>query len=214
MNGVAALLLAFTLVVAVADWIAVQAGVRVVEYVAKPATMVLLIATVVSLDGVDGFARACVVVALTFSLLGDVFLMLPDGERWFVAGLGSFLVGHLAYIPGLWAIGVSAAGLTAGLVVVAVALATLGRRIVAAGRSTDEALAVPVRAYIGVISAMVVSAAGTLVPVAMAGAALFYASDALIAWNRFVHERPWGRLAIMVTYHLGQIGLSLSLLAT
>jgi uncharacterized membrane protein YhhN len=43
------------------------------------------------------------------------------------------------------------------------------------------------------------------------GASLFYASDALIAWNRFVRETPHARLTVMVTYHLGQVGLVLSL---
>ena len=37
-------------------------------------------------------------------------------------------------------------------------------------------------------------------------AVLFMASDALIAWNRFV-RRPWAAVVIMVTYHLGQLGL-------
>ena len=47
---------------------------------------------------------------------------------------------------------------------------------------------------------------------APAGATLFYASDALIAWNKFVREHGWGRLAIIVTYHVGQILLVLSLI--
>src|SRR5207249_662545 len=33
----------------------------------------------------------------------------------------------------------------------------------------------------------------------------------LIAWNRFVRSQPWMPLAIIVTYHLGQTGLVLSL---
>ena len=38
------------------------------------------------------------VVALVFSLAGDVFLMLPDEDRWFAFGLGSFLLGHIAFV--------------------------------------------------------------------------------------------------------------------
>jgi len=45
----------------------------------------------------------------------------------------------------------------------------------------------------------------------IAGAGLFYVSDALIAWNRFLRETRHGRLAIIITYHLAQIGLVLSL---
>lgn len=37
-------------------------------------------------------------------------------------------------------------------------------------------------------------------------------SDAMIAWNRFVRPFRAADLGIMVTYHLGQAGLVLSLL--
>ena len=43
------------------------------------------------------------------------------------------------------------------------------------------------------------------------GAVLFYCSDALIAWRRFVRPKPWQPLVIIVTYHLAQAGLVLSL---
>ena len=58
---------------------------------------------------------------------------------------------------------------------------------------------------------MVATAIGTGSVAATAGATSFYASDALIAWNRFVRETSHGRLAIIVTYHLAQVGLVLSL---
>ena len=66
-------------------------------------------------------------------------------------------------------------------------------------------------AYMVVISAMVASAIGTGHVAAMAGAGSFYVSDALIAWNRFVDETPHAGVASMVTYHLAQVGLVLSL---
>ena len=62
------------------------------------------------------------VVALVFSLAGDVFLMLPN-EDLFVPGLGSFLVGHVAYIVGLLVAGISPLALVVGVVVVAVLIA-------------------------------------------------------------------------------------------
>ena len=61
------------------------------------------------------------------------------------------------------------------------------------------------------ISGMVVAAFGRASVAAVTGALLFYASDATLAWNRFVEGRRRGRLAVMVTYHLGQLGLVLSL---
>ena len=48
--------------------------------------------------------RAWFVAALVLSLVGDVFLMLP--QDLFVFGLGSFLLGHIAYIVGMHVDGV------------------------------------------------------------------------------------------------------------
>ena len=136
----------------------------------------------------------------------DVFLM--GDEKWFVAGLGSFLAGHVAYIVALQLAPTSAPGTVIGLVVVAVGIAVVGRRIVVGVASGDhQAMVVPVVAYLIVISAMVVSAFGTTAAWAIVGASLFYASDAILAWNRFLEPRRYGPLAVMVTYHLGQFGL-------
>ena len=72
-------------------------------------------------------------------------------------------------------------------------------------------LAAPVSAYMVAISAMVVGAFGTGDGLAIVGALSFYASDSLIGWGRFVKSYDWGRLAVMVTYHVGQALLVLSL---
>jgi uncharacterized membrane protein YhhN len=211
MTPQAFLLLSMTLAVAFVDWVAVANGHRRLEYVCKPLTMVLLIATALALDVSSTAVLVAFVTALVFSLVGDVFLMVP-GERWFVFGLGAFLVGHLAYVVGLWCQGVTLGAFVVGLALVAVAMLVLGLRIVrAVARGDEPELLVPVAVYIGVISLMVASAIGTRGVFAIVGATLFYSSDALIAWNKFVKAYPWGRVAVMVTYHLGQIGLVLSL---
>ena len=209
MTATAFVLLALTLAAALVDWVAVHHRRQPLVYVAKPLTLVLLTATALALDPDDPTVRTWFVVALVMSLAGDVFLMLP-GDL-FVPGLGSFLLAHVAYIVGLIAAGVDPVGLAAGLVVVVGALLLVGRRIVAGAGRSEPALRPPVIAYMVVISAMLVCAVGTLQPLAVAGAALFYASDALIGWQRFVEARDGGHLAVMVTYHLGQILLVLSL---
>ncbi|HEU5082340.1 MAG TPA: lysoplasmalogenase [Acidimicrobiales bacterium] len=210
MSGVAVALLVLTLLVGAVDWWAVARDRRPVEYVAKPATMVVLIAAALALDPADGTQRAWFVAALVLSLAGDVFLMLP--RDLFVAGLASFLLGHLAYIAGLWSVDTSGVGLAVGAAIIVVALPLLGGRILRAVRAGDEReLLGPVAVYILVISAMVVSAGASGSAIALAGALSFYASDALIAWNKFIEELPWGRVAIMVTYHLAQVALVVSL---
>ena len=49
-------------------------------------------------------------------------------------------------------------------------------------------------------------------PIAAVGAALFVASDSMIAWSKFVAPFAAAPVAIMVTYHLAQAGFVLSLL--
>lgn len=210
MTGAAALLLAFGMVAAVGDWIAVDRGAKALEYLCKPLALALFVAAALALDPADGAVRGWFVAALVLSLVGDVFLMLP--QDLFVPGLVSFLLGHLAYIGGMQVDGVDRGREAVGVVLVLVAVATIGRRVVQAVGSGDEPeLRGPVVVYMGVISLMVVSAIGAGHPAGVVGAGLFYASDSLIAWNRFVRGSRAARLAVIVTYHLAQLGLVLSL---
>ena len=87
----------------------------------------------------------------------------------------------------------------------------IARPVFAAVRRRHPELLGPVAAYVVVISAMASSALASTVVLAALGASLFFASDTLIAWERFVRPRPWAPLAVIVTYHLGQAGLTLSL---
>lgn len=209
-TGAAAALLVATVVAAAVDWVAVVRRRAALEYVFKPLTLGLLTAAALALEPEDPAVRGWFVAALVLALVGDVCLMVP--RDLFLPGLGAFLLAHLAYVAGLTAAGLSIAGVAAGLAVVAVVCATVGRRLVAGVRAREPALAVPVVAYVAVISAMVVCAWGTGDPRAIAGALLFYASDALIGWGRFVSERHVrGDVAVIVTYHVGQLLLVLSL---
>ena len=197
---------------AVADWIAVSPSVasRRAEYVLKPATMIPLIAAAAILDPERDAQRALFVAALVLSLAGDVFLMLP--RDLFVAGLGSFLLGHIAYIGGFLLEPRTAGPTLIAVVLVVIAASTLGRRIITGARTSPEpAIAVPVSVYMAVISIMVVLAAGTAEAFAIAGAAIFFTSDAMIAWDRFVRPFRWARPLIMATYHVAQAALVISL---
>lgn len=198
-----------TVVLAVVDWVAVWRRLPVLRWFTKPGTMVALIVVAVLLDPADPAIRAWFVAALVLSLAGDVFLMLP--EKWFVAGLGSFLLAHVAYVAGLLLAFRSGWWLTAGLVLVAGFATWVGRKVLTAVAEADSALVGPVVAYIAVISAMVVVAFGTGSGWAIAAALLFYGSDSLLAWDRFVESLRLGPLAVMVTYHLAQVSFVVSL---
>jgi len=197
-------------VFAVADWIAVGRRWRAVEWVCKPLTLAALLLVAVSLRPDSAGERGWFVAALACSLAGDVFLMLPP-DGWFVPGLGSFLLAHLAYVAGFAVLGLSTARVLGAVEVVAVVGVVLGVPILRAVRRSHPPLQGPVVAYMAAISAMAVAAVGTGRWLAVLGAVLFYASDALIAWNRFVKPRAGDKVAIIVTYHLAQFALVASL---
>ncbi|MCP4436974.1 MAG: lysoplasmalogenase [Actinomycetia bacterium] len=206
------ILIAATLVVAAADWVAVGTDNRRVEYVLKPATMAVLIAaTLVMAEPDPAAARWLILAGLVFSLAGDVFLMLEDR---FIPGLASFLVAHLFYIGAFVLMGVEPFPFIIGAAIAAVMVRAVGVKIVVGSTEVDRRFGMPVAAYVLVISLMLTFAFGTGRPWAMLGAALFCFSDACIGWSRFVKEFSGQRLAIMTTYHLGQVGIVLSLLGT
>jgi uncharacterized membrane protein YhhN len=207
-------LFGITACAAIVDWAAVGLRRRPLEYVAKPLTTAGLVAVALALHPAHPDMRTAFVVALVLSLAGDVFLMLP-GERWFVPGLAAFLLAHVAYVVG-FALGPGTGGeLLVGIVIALVIAIPMGARLVRAVGRTSPSLVGPVSAYVLVITAMVACATGWGNAWAVVGAWLFFVSDALIGETRFVHrewsDRRGALVAIIVTYHLGQAGLVLSL---
>jgi uncharacterized membrane protein YhhN len=203
-------LLVVAAVLAAGDWLAVARDDRRLEYVCKPGALVALIGVALTLDPMHGDVRAWFVAALVLSLAGDVFLMLPSDR--FVAGLSSFLLAHVAYVIGLTRHGGSSGALLVAAIPVVAVAGFLGARFLRAARGGGhQELVGPLVAYMAVIAAMVTCAVASGNLLAAVGAVLFMASDALIAETRFVGNRSWAPVVIMVTYHLGQAGLTLSL---
>jgi uncharacterized membrane protein YhhN len=213
--------LVIVLALALADWLAVARRHKQLEYVFKPATLIAILigAWMLTRGPHDAWEARFFLPGLAFSLAGDVFLMLP-GERFFLPGLVAFLLGHMCTIVGLnptlprWPA-------VAILVVVAVIGATLYRSI-AAGlhRQGQKALLVPVALYSLVLSLMLSAAWATLFRpewtplrrgLVIVGASLFFASDAMLAWDRFVTSSSRLHLLVIITYHLGQMGLAASI---
>lgn len=210
MTGAAAVVLGVAALAAVANWVAVARGNKPLEYIAKPATMTALVAVALLLEPAHADRRLWFVVAGVLSLAGDVFLMLPRDR--FIPGLVSFLLAHVAYVVGLLQLPASPAAAALGGVLVVAAIATIGARVLRAVRAGPRSgLLGPVFGYLVVISTMVVAAFATGPILAIAGALVFYASDSILAEQRFVRPRSWAPVAVMVTYHLGQAALILSL---
>lgn len=212
MTQVALALLIATGVVTACDWAAVVTSRRRLEYVLKPAVMLGLIAFAVAIRPASTTERTFFVFALALGLASDVFLMLP--RDMFLAGLVAALAEHIAYVAGFRARGLSVAALlVVAIVFTFFSVAAFLPPIIRALRRRHPRLVWPVVAYIAVFVVMVLSAGGTGSPVALLGALLFFYSDALLAWNRFVKPLPYGRIVNMVPYHLGEAFLVVSLLS-
>lgn len=211
MTTAASVLLGVAAVAAVGDWVAVVRTDLRLEYLCKPLTTVALVGVAATLDPGSSDQRIAFLVALVLSLVGDVALMLPSDR--FVIGLGAFLAAHVAYVVGFGTLGGDASDYAIGAAIVGVPATLLAIRYIGALRRGGQgALVPPVVLYVSAIGAMVASAIAVGNACAIAGATLFFVSDALIAETRFVGPRRHGRVAIMVTYHLGQAALVLSLL--
>jgi sterol desaturase/sphingolipid hydroxylase (fatty acid hydroxylase superfamily)/uncharacterized membrane protein YhhN len=150
---------------------------------------------------------ALLLLALTFSLVGDVFLMLPG--NYFIPGLASFLVAHGVYIA-LFRQGQTWFPNRNALVAV-LAVGAIMYTIVWGGLG-DPVLKVAVAAYVSVISLMAAQAIGrarALGSIASQrvalGACIFMVSDSLIAINKFVAPIELASLWILATYYCAQL---------
>lgn len=210
MTPAAWIALAVAAAAAVANWYAVARDHQRLEYVAKPLTMAALAVVAATLEPADPTRRLWFLAAVVLSVAGDVFLMLPRDR--FLPGVAAFLLAHLCYLGGLLRGDASTAGLIAGSVLMAGMAVVTGGPLLRALRQRHQELVVPVVVYMLAISAMVVAAA-TFGPIlATVGAVLFATSDSVLARQRFVQPTRWAPVTVMVTYHLGQAGLVLSLL--
>jgi uncharacterized membrane protein YhhN len=209
------LLLVLAFLAAIVNEFAEYRNQRTLVYIAKPAVMVFLFAWLAATAGLSG-PLLYFGLGIVFSMGGDIFLMLPDEEKWFLPGLVSFLLAHVFYIIGLNYI-VPPLNVFGVFLAISIALfvAQIYRRLAAGLHAKGlDRLRMPVLVYSIVISLMWLSALQTLFQVgwhattALAvsiGATLFVASDIILAWNRFVSPIKNGQIINLLTYHLGQI---------
>lgn len=202
----AVLVLVLASLLAVADWVAVARERLPLDRLLKPAVICALAVVVWSFEDVDGALRALFSVALALSLLRDVL-----APRWFAGAVAASLLAHIGYVAGFQRMGWSWLWASAGIVVVLFAAGAYAVRLVTGARETAPTYIGMVLLYIGVVSLMVVAAAATGRPSAVAGAFLFYVSDTLVGWNRFRAPTPYAPVLIAVAYHLALILLVLSL---
>lgn len=149
-----------------------------------------------------GAFGAAMLVGLILSAVGDACL-LSARKLPFLAGLGAFLLAHVAYA-------VAFAGAGRASPWLALPIAVLGIQVLRWLWPHLGDLRPPVVAYCLAISAMLWLSLGVDRPLVAPGAALFYASDLLVARDRFVRPGFANRLAGLPLYYAAQILLALS----
>jgi uncharacterized membrane protein YhhN len=151
-----------------------------------------------------------ILVGLVFSWFGDMFLT-GRSQLAFLAGLSAFLLAHVAYVSAFIRHGYSRAWVYATVVpVTALAIAVFAWL----APYTPANLMIPVRAYIVVISLMVIFAYGTRGRggsiLIILGATLFFLSDLSVAALRLVQTGYPTYVIGLPFYYAGQVCLALS----
>jgi uncharacterized membrane protein YhhN len=151
-----------------------------------------------------GAARTWVIAGLLLSLVGDVALLWP--KEGFLPGLIAFLLAHLAYLVAFTRVAKFASRPLCFGVYALVAGVILWQL----WPGVPGGLRVPVIAYVVCLAAMAAQAsvvwrAGAPRGAVLAlGGALFVASDALLATNKFMAPLPAASLWILATYWAAQ----------
>ncbi len=182
-------------------------------YVTKPlATLLLVLLALTTHNPIATSYRWLIVGGLLASVVGDILLMLPSDR--FIAGLGSFLVAHLLYLAAFASRAPLLRHRSAVIGYVAVATAVLAMVLPAVGGVLRTAII----GYVVVLTIMAAQSASWMLEearsssarLAAVGAALFVASDALLALDRFVTIVPMRDLLVLGTYWMAQACIAMS----
>ena len=213
----------------VVDWLAIAFHwVKVKPFTKISAILLLILWTLTVGNWQVDFLLVLLVLAQIFGLAGDVFLLLSD--RWFIWGLGSFLVGNLVYLSLImvlvsdavsshsfldsvnWALFLS---LAVWLLILAIFYVVI--YIPIKRKLISPSFRAAIQAYAWVLSFLVAfsfllalmtpqpSGAIWALPI---GSALFIGSDAVLAYNRFIKKVPKAQLWVRIAYHSAQFLLA------
>ncbi|QKV20137.1 lysoplasmalogenase [Oricola thermophila] len=187
-----------------------------------PLTVIAKTLSVALLAGLSDLAGGPWLLTLGLALCaaGDFFLAIEGlDRRFFLAGLVSFLAGHLAYVALFLLLPDTAATLPAWIRAALLAAMAAGTLAMAA-RLWPAAgdLRVPVMVYVLAILAMGIAAAGFGNALLAAGAASFMVSDSILAAERFLLRpdapgRAVAGPAVWITYYAAQAMILFGVLA-
>ena len=157
-----------------------------------------------------------ILAGLLLCMAGDVFLIFFFARKPFLAGLVSFLTGHVLYAIAFFSLAGEAKG---NGIIIAIFLA-ISCGVFAWLRPHLGKMLIPVAAYVVIITAMVIGAAALAATeavrfegrtLAFAGAILFYISDIFVARQRFVTSNFFNRAVGLPLYFAGQFMIAFSI---
>ncbi|WP_411042932.1 lysoplasmalogenase [Treponema sp. TIM-1] len=149
-----------------------------------------------------------VLLAVILGWIGDILLLKIKNEAFFKAGLGSFLLGHLLYIPAmLFFAGTVQVPLLIISVIIALPLGILMQRLI----KPNKSLRIPVLVYGIIIEMMSLSALQLMAArpgiwgiLVFMGSLWFLISDSLLGYFTFRTISKYGSFFIMLFYMLAQ----------
>ncbi len=183
------------------------------RWVAKPAASAAFVALAVSSGALASDYGRFILGGLALCMLGDI-LLIPRAARFFLAGMGAFALGHLAYafaFAAIWA-GIDGLAVTADLAV----FVTIGLILMRLWPHLG-AFRAPVAAYCLIIAVMTAMSFSTVSPggatpywLAAGGAVGFALSDISVARDQFVKRGFRNRLWGLPLYYGAQLMLAAS----
>ncbi len=149
-----------------------------------------------------------IIIALFFSLAGDIALMFNE-QAAFLIGMGSFALAHIFYI--IWYLRLRS-GLNLKALLLGVTISALALYLLEYYTSIPTDLSIAVYIYFALISlhmifSLMAFAQKTITPYPIVGILFFVFSDWWIAWSKFgdALEEQWhNRLVIMLSYAIAQ----------
>ncbi len=185
---------------------------QILKYIFKPLTTILIIIlAIIHQSESTNLYGYLIIAGLVFSLIGDVYLMLPTDK--FIHGLAAFLIAHIFYIVAFssgfgpyFDIGYLIPAAIYTLLFLWLLLPKTGK------------MKLPVLVYSLVLMTFLWQASGRFFYLGnqtslyiIIGAILFVISDSILAYARFIKSYKLSQLLIHVTYWGAQVFIALSI---
>jgi len=183
-----------------------------VQFFSKPSLMLILL--VYFWANARNFVsqKYLIILALFFSWLGDIFLLLEkQNPRFFIYGLGSFLAAHLFYIVYFYKIRIKNAANKKLAILPSLAVLIYVVCLFALLAPNLGNMQIPVAFYTLALSIMLLASVHAFdfkrhdfARLCVMGTSLFVISDSLLAINRFYQPFAFAGILVILTYASAQ----------